>query len=120
MNIKKAYMQVCCGVAALLMSNGAWALKTKINGNDVEVKDNDIFALVMNIGGYVVSFIFGCLSIYALINTIHTTWQKWGDWHNGKAELKELVLPLGIGGSLCILTFAVSAYTITSFTNFFA
>mgnify|MGYP000595594046 CR=1 FL=1 len=104
---------------AFFASNSALALETNINGESIVVENNDIFALLMTILGYGVAFIFGCISVYALFQTLNTTWQKWGEYHVGKAEMKELIMPLGVGGLLTIFTFAISAYTVTNFTNFF-
>lgn len=115
----KSMHKVKVAAVALLFSSSTLALETNINGESVSVENNDIFALLMTILGYGVAFIFGCISVYALFQTLNTTWQKWGEYHVGKAEMKELIVPLGVGGLLTIFTFAISAYTVTNFTNFF-
>ncbi len=98
----------------------AFALAVKLDGEDVAVQNNDIFALIKVIGGYVVGSIFGAISIYGLFHTLHAVWNTWGEVHEGRKAYKDLLGPIAIGGSLIVMTFAVAAYAITNFTNFFA
>lgn len=90
----------------------------KAYGEEVKVEDNDIFALLMTIAGLGVALFFGFLCVKALFQVLHTTWEKWQQWHDGKATANEIIMPLAAGALLVLLTVAISTYVYSVYRTF--
>jgi hypothetical protein len=102
-------------VFVIFISNQALALELKMGGQEMKVEDNDILELVITVAGMAVGLAFGVLCIRALYNTLHTTWQKWEEWHEGKGEAKDIIIPLAFGILLAVITFALATYTYANY-----
>ncbi|MDK9773890.1 hypothetical protein [Vibrio sp. B181a] len=119
MKILRKLTGTCIGVSAFVYTNSALALeRVKLRGQELEVQNNDIVTLFIEIAVTFVAMVAGFFCVRALLETLASLWDKYGEVRAGKATLTELTWPVLSGVFLVVVTFAVGYYLVTNFNSF--